>query len=324
MLTVPPAEWVDAYLQHVRVEKRLAARTLELYAEHLNDLTERCQQEGVGLDQVNEFHVRRWVARLHAAGRLPRGIALVLSCWRAFYSWVGRQGWIERHPVQSVRAPKAQRPLPKALGVEDALQLAEHTEEAQSPALEARDRCAVELLYGSGLRLSELLGLDVQAGPQARGWVDLEAAEVHVMGKGSKRRSVPVGVPALKALREWLVMREAWATEDSALFISASGHRLSPQHLRHRLKRRAVQAGLAASVHPHMLRHSFASHVLQSSSDLRGVQELLGHTSITTTQVYTRLDFQHLARVYESAHPRALSRTGGKTPDAGPTTDADK
>ncbi len=304
---------LECYLQHVRVEKRLAARTVDLYAEHLQGLAERCTRDGLSLPQVREAHVRRWVAQLHAAGRHPRGIALVLSCWRGFYTWLGHQGGLSQNPVLGVRAPKAARPLPKALGVEDALCLAEHRSEQADPVQEARDRCVVELLYGSGLRLSELLGLDLVAGSTARGWIDAQAGEAQVLGKGSKWRAVPVGAPALAALQQWLSVRAQWAKADElALFVGPRGARLTPQALRHHLRQRAQQAGLNAAVHPHMLRHSFASHVLQSSSDLRGVQELLGHANIGTTQVYTRLDFQHLAKAYEAAHPRAKKAGGGQ------------
>lgn len=167
----------------------------------------------------------------------------------------------------------------------------------------------VELLYGSGLRNAELLGLDVRASPEAAGWVDLVSAEAHVLGKGHKRRIVPVGSVALQALKTWLTLRETLPPHtDSALFISRLGQRLTSVQLRNRLKQIAIRAGLPTHVHPHMLRHSFASHVLQSSGDLRGVQELLGHAHITTTQVYTKLDFQHLAKVYDAAHPRARKR----------------
>jgi len=257
---------------------------------------------------VQAAHVRRWVARMHSAGRSPRGIALVLSAWRGLYTWLARQGHTDHNPVQGVRAPKAGKPLPKALGVDDAVRLAQHELVDDDPVLEARDRCITELLYGCGLRIGELVGLDAMPGPQARGWVDLDAAEAHVLGKGAKRRSVPVGAAALQALRDWLALRAGWGREEPALFIGARGQRLTPQHIRLRLRRRSRLAGLAAPVHPHMLRHSYASHLLQSSGDLRAVQELLGHASISTTQVYTRLDFQHLARVYDAAHPRAQAR----------------
>jgi integrase/recombinase XerC len=302
------------YLEHVRVEKRLAARTVELYALDLQKLGEFAAKVPVDLLRVQNTHVRRWVAQMHGSGRSGRGIALILSGWRGFYAWLGREGLVASNPVQDVRSPKAPKPLPKALGVDDAVQLAAFRSETQDPWLDARDAAMVELLYGSGLRVGELTGLDVAASSAARGWVDLQAGEAHVLGKGSKRRTVPVGGPTLAALKHWLtlrdeVLRQAGAAPDDdarrALFIGRKGTRLTAQSIWQRLKRRSLQAGLATPVHPHMLRHSFASHVLQSSSDLRAVQELLGHANITTTQVYTRLDFQHLAKAYDAAHPRA-------------------
>ncbi|HEX7383298.1 MAG TPA: tyrosine-type recombinase/integrase, partial [Burkholderiaceae bacterium] len=179
----------------------------------------------------------------------------------------------------------------------------------QGAALEARDACVVELLYGCGLRIAELVDLDLRPGDAARGWIDRDAGEAHVLGKGRKRRSVPVGRPALEALERWLAAREAIARPgEPALFVSQRGTRLAPSQLRRRLERRAVAAGVPTHVHPHMLRHSFASHLLQSSGDLRAVQELLGHANISTTQVYTRLDFGHLSKVYDAAHPRAKRR----------------
>jgi len=302
------ASLVRAYLDHVRVEKRLAHRTLELYAADLDKLQQQARQAGLALRQVQNAHVRRWVAQMHGGGRSARGIALILSGWRGLYVWLGRQGLIAHNPVQDVRAPKAGKPLPKALGVDDAVRLAAHEQGDDDPRLEARDRCITELLYGCGLRIGELVGLDVAASDGAHGWIDAQAGEAHVLGKGSKRRSVPVGTAALAALAQWLAHRGDWAGDSPALFIGSRGQRLTPQHIRVRLRRRSLQAGLSTPVHPHMLRHSFASHVLQSSGDLRAVQELLGHASIGTTQVYTRLDFQHLAKVYDAAHPRAKGR----------------
>ena len=297
---------VERYLEHVRVEKRLAQRTVELYALDLQKLADNAAKAGVALTQVQNAHVRRWVAQMHGAGRSGRGIALILSGWRGFYAWLGREGLVRSNPVVDVRAPKAPKPLPKALGVDDAVQFAEFSADDADPWLEARDAAMVELLYGCGLRVGELVGLDVQAGSAAKGWIDLQAGEAHVLGKGSKRRSVPVGRKALEALAHWLQVRAAGPhAQQAALFIGRHGTRLSGPAVWQRLKQRSVRAGLATPVHPHMLRHSFASHVLQSSGDLRAVQELLGHASIGTTQVYTRLDFQHLARAYDAAHPRA-------------------
>ena len=329
---LPPSDpLVERYLEHVRVEKRLAQRTVELYALDLQKLEANAHQASVALVAVQNVHMRRWVAQMHGAGRSGRGIALILSGWRGFYTWLGREGLINGNPVQDVRAPKAAKPLPKALSVDEAVQLAGYQADASDgdPRLELRDQCITELLYGCGLRIGELVGLDVKASAQARGWIDTDAAEAHVLGKGSKRRSVPVGQAALQALQQWLDARAGLARDDPALFINQRGARLTPQHIRVRLKQRSLKAGLATPVHPHMLRHSFASHVLQSSGDLRAVQELLGHANITTTQVYTRLDFQHLAKVYDAAHPRALSKagkagTGAPAPAAGVATTADK
>ena len=297
---------VERYLEHVRVEKRLAARTVELYSLDLQKLSENAVKAGVPLLQVQNAHVRRWVAQMHGGGRSGRGIGLILSGWRGFYTWLGREGLVKSNPVVDVKAPKAPKPLPKALSVDDAVQLAEFSAEADDPWLEARDAAIVELLYGCGLRVGELVGLDAQASGTAKGWVDLQAGEAHVLGKGSKRRTVPVGRKAIVSLGAWLEIRGADArSTEPALFLGRHGTRLSAQAIWQRLKQRSLRAGLATPVHPHMLRHSFASHMLQSSGDLRAVQELLGHANIGTTQVYTRLDFQHLAKAYDAAHPRA-------------------
>ncbi|MFT4243613.1 MAG: tyrosine recombinase XerC [Acidovorax sp.] len=308
----PADPHVLRYLEHVRVEKRLADRTLALYTLDLEKLAQMAVGVNVPLLQLQTAHIRRFVAQMHGAGRSGRGIALILSGWRGFFTWAGRQGLIPHNPVQDVRAPKAPKPLPKALPVDDAVRLAEFDNGGADPWLEARDAAMVELLYGCGLRVGELAGLD--AIPNAdtqrlgRGWVDLAGGEAHVFGKGSKRRSVPVGRAATEALQAWLALRATpfgGAEPDVALFLGQRGTRLSPQAIWQRLRQRSQLAGLTTPVHPHMLRHSFASHLLQSSGDLRAVQELLGHANITTTQVYTRLDFQHLAKVYDAAHPRA-------------------
>jgi integrase/recombinase XerC len=226
---------------------------------------------------------------------------------------MGKEGLIQANPLSGLRAPKAAKPLPKALNVDDAVQLAQHRPTDTDPWLQARDTAMVELLYSSGLRVGELIGLDVQASPRAKGWIDLSAGEAHVLGKGSKRRSVPVGQQALVALQAWLTVRASGlstnAVDQAAMFVGQRGTRLSAQSVWQRLRLRGLQAGIATPVHPHMLRHSFASHVLQSSGDLRGVQELLGHANISTTQVYTRLDYQHLAKTYDAAHPRARKKT---------------
>lgn len=313
-----------AYLHHVRVQKRLAERTHVLYSLDLIRLAKHAREAGLDLLALDSAHIRRFVAQMHSQGRSPRGIALILSGWRSFFRWAVQQQLLPMNPVQGVRGPKVPKPLPKALGVDDAVQLASFSDDQAWPWIEARDAAITELLYSSGLRVAELVGLDMQASADSsklgRGWVDAQAGEVHVQGKGGKRRSVPVGAMAAQALQRWLAQRSAGlpgpaalaAEQDSALFIGRNGRRLTAQSVWLRLRERGQRAGLAVSVHPHVLRHSFASHMLQSSGDLRAVQELLGHASISTTQIYTRLDFQHLAQVYESAHPRALRKPAKK------------
>lgn len=302
---------VGLYLEHVRVEKRLAARTVTLYTLDLARLTRLARDTGVVLQAVQNPHIRRWVAQMHSQGRSPRGIALILSGWRGFFAWLGREGIIDANPAQDVHAPRAAKPLPKAISVDEAVQLAAFRDSGSDPWLDARDAAIVALLYGGGLRVGELVGLDLRAAPQARGWLDLAQGEAHVLGKGSKRRSVPIGSKAVQAVQAWLAVRTSTPrlSDDVALFIGRRGSRLSAQSIWQRLQSRSQRSGLASPVHPHMLRHSFASHLLQSSSDLRAVQELLGHANITTTQVYTRLDFQHLARAYDAAHPRAKRKS---------------
>ena len=312
-----PGPELQQFLTYLRVERRLAERTLAMYGEALSRLEASAAASGVDLPQAGPQHLRQWVGQLRTRGLAPRSISIALAAWRGLYTWWGRQGRVSVNPVQGLRAPKAAKPLPKALSVEQAVGLAEQPDTPGAPALAARDRAICELLYGCGLRTGELLGLDAHAGPQARGWVDLADATAHVLGKGSKRRSVPVGRLALQALTEWLALRgdlvkpgPTGAASEPALFISRLGRRLTPNQLRARLKAQALQAGLPTHVHPHMLRHSYASHLLQSSGDLRAVQELLGHASIGTTQIYTKLDFQHLAKAYDAAHPRAKRKPG--------------
>lgn len=305
---------IEAFLTHLRVERRLAERTLAMYREALLRLQASAAAAAVDLEKAQVHHIRSWVGQLRLRGLAARSIAIHLAAWRGLYRWWGRQRVVLVNPVEGVRPPKAARPLPKALSVEQAVALAEHRTEHTAPALAARDHAITELLYGCGLRVAEVTGLDVQAGPgtsaDGRGWLDLLDATVHVLGKGGKRRSLPVGGPALAALQAWLQLRPTLAkTDETALFVSRLGTRLTANQLRNRLQAQAVQAGVPTRVHPHMLRHSYASHLLQSSGDLRAVQELLGHASISTTQVYTKLDFQHLARAYDAAHPRAKRKS---------------
>jgi len=301
---------IRRHLVHLQVERRLAARTLALYAHAFAELQSFATTQKLPLRGVQMHHVRRWAAALHARGLAPRSIALTLSAWRGLYRWLGHDGLVASNPADGVRAPRAPQPLPKALSVDHAMALADAPEpEGADPVVAARDHCMVELLYGCGLRVGELVGLDLRAGNNS-GWIDAADGAAHVRGKGDKWRSVPVGAAALKALRAWLERRSELARDDEpALFVGARGQRISAGQVRLRLKQRAQHAGLPTHVHPHMLRHSFATHVLQSSGDLRAVQELLGHANITTTQVYTKLDFGHLSKVYDAAHPRAKRKT---------------
>jgi integrase/recombinase XerC len=301
---------IERYLQHLAVERHLAARTLALYRASLTHLHAAAAADGVDLRQAQPHHVRRWVGGLRTRKLAPRSMALELSAWRGLYRWWGQRGEVAHNPVDGLRAPKAPKPLPKALSVDQAVALAEQGAAAvgdeQPGALRARDHAIVELLYGCGLRIGELVALDADPSPQARGWIDRADRSAHVLGKGGKRRSVPVGEAAARALDAWTGLRAGLARDDeTALFVSQRGTRLSASQVRARLGQIARQARLPTHVHPHMLRHSFASHLLQSSGDLRAVQELLGHANISTTQVYTKLDYQHLARVYDAAHPRA-------------------
>lgn len=311
--TVALPHEVLAWLDELARVRRYSEHTLAAYQRDLATLVEECGEKP--LRELMAHDLRRMLGRLHAGGAHPRSLARMLSSWRSFFRW-----WVQReslpvNPADGVRAPRAPRPLPKALSVDQTMALLGPPAGAPaSEPLDLRDRAMFELLYSSGLRLSELIGLDThyqrREGYESRGWLNLEEAEVHVLGKGRKRRTVPVGAPACDALRMWLEVRTALlhAPDEPALFVGARGRRISPRTVQLQLRRWAQRAGIPAHVHPHMLRHSFASHVLQSAQDLRAVQEMLGHASISSTQIYTRLDFQHLAAVYDQAHPRAKRR----------------
>lgn len=297
---------IARHLEYLKVERRLAGRTLALYGEALDRLQRSADELALPLHVVETLHVRRWAAQMHGQGLSARSIALVLSAWRGFYRWLGRQGRVAANPVDGVRAPRAAQPLPKALSVDHAVALVAHRDEHGDPRLAARDACIAELLYGCGLRVGELVGLDLVASGSAAGWIDAADASAHVLGKGRKRRAVPVGAPALATLADWLALRSDIARADeAALFVSSRGTRLTASQVRSRLKARAIAAGVPTHVHPHMLRHSFASHVLQSSGDLRAVQELLGHANLTTTQIYTHTSVARLKEIHAKAHPRA-------------------
>lgn len=295
-VSTPPSA-LERYLSHLRHERRLASHTLSAYSRDCRVLLAMAGERA--LDALTGHDIRRFVATLHGKGQSPRSLARVLSSWRGLFDWLARHREVAANPCAGVKAPRAPKRLPQALSPDDAVRLVS-VQDDSDPGL--RDRALFELAYSCGLRVSELTGLDLDA-------VDAKAGEVRVTGKGSKTRIVPVGAPALAALAAWLPIRARLARKgENALFVGAAGRRLTPREVQRRIKRWATAAGLTIDVHPHMLRHSFASHVLQSSGDLRAVQEMLGHASITSTQVYTHLDFQHLAKVYDAAHPRARKK----------------
>ena len=289
---------VDDYLAELAEQRRQSPHTVSNYRRDLKRLLALAGETDVGALQV--FQIRRFVAQLHAQGLSGRSLARMLSAWRGFFGWLGQRNLVTANPCDGVRPPKSPKLLPKALSVDEAAALLV-PEGDDDPALAARDVAIFELFYSSGLRLAELAALNVDA---LEGM--LHEGEVRVLGKRSKARIVPVGAKAREALVAWAELREQLAAlDETALFVSRRGARLSHRAIQDRLGRHALRAGLPFHVHPHMLRHSFASHVLQSSGDLRAVQEMLGHASIASTQVYTHLDFQHLAKVYDTAHPRA-------------------
>lgn len=308
---------IETYLDSLQTQRKLSPHTVSNYRRDLQQLAAlvAALPEQPTLASLTHAHARKFAAQLHAQGLQARSIARKLSAWRGFFEWLAERDALASNPVEGVKAPKRDKPLPKALSADDAIRVVANT----SPGTDAHsvtqlcNRAMFELLYSSGLRVSELAALDVQftkeANYESAGWIDFDAQEVEVMGKGSKRRRVPVGGPALQAIRAWLAARESLAKLDPhPLFLSARGTRISPRVLQLRLKTHAQKLGIPANVHPHVLRHSFASHVLQSSGDLRAVQEMLGHASIAATQVYTSLDFQRLAQVYDAAHPRAKKK----------------
>jgi len=301
------AGWTDGYLHHLSTQRQLSAHTVAAYGRDLRELA--ALTEGKDWPELSHFDIRRLAARLHAQQLDPRSIARKLSSWRGFFDWLGQHAPLNANPVEGVRAPKRAKSLPRALSVDDAVQLVgapavPHAGAAPEPAALC-NRAMFELLYSSGLRVSELVGLDLHYGPAALGWLEVANREVTVTGKGNKRRTVPVGSAAMEALAAWIAVRPAPADGGNALFLNARNGRVSARVVQQRLQAHGVASGTPVHVHPHMLRHSFATHVLQSSGDLRAVQEMLGHGSITSTQVYTALDFQRLAQVYDAAHPRA-------------------
>ncbi len=289
---------VEDFLSHLQIERRMSAHTLDAYRRDLDALVAWTASQGIDdLATVHTEQLRAFIAAEHRRGLSPKSLQRRLSACRSCYQWLLKHGRIAASPAAGIRAPKAPRKLPQVLDVDEAVQLVELPTDVP---LGVRDRAILELFYSSGLRLSELCALR---------WRDLDLADglVTVLGKGSKQRSVPVGSHARKALEDW--RRESQGQPDAPVFPGRGGATITPRAVQIRLQRLAQRQGLFKRVHPHLLRHSFASHVLESSGDLRGVQELLGHADIATTQIYTHLDYQHLAKVYDGAHPRAKRKT---------------
>ncbi|WP_213878212.1 tyrosine recombinase XerC [Pseudomonas sp. dw_358] len=292
---------LEAYCAYLRNERQVSPHTLQAYRQDLGKVLAFCQKEQLARWSALDIqHLRRLIARLHQQGQSSSSLARLLSAVRGLYRYLNREGLCSHDPANGLSPPKGERRLPKTLDTDRALQLLEGAVEDEFLAV--RDQAILELFYSSGLRLSELTGLDLEQ-------LDLSDGLVQVHGKGSKTRVLPVGRKAREALNAWLPLRALSNPPDDAVFVSQQGRRLGPRAIQLRVKAAGARE-LGQNLHPHMLRHSFASHLLESSQDLRAVQEMLGHADIATTQIYTHLDFQHLASVYDSAHPRAKRSKG--------------
>ncbi|MEH6689464.1 MAG: tyrosine recombinase XerC [Halopseudomonas sabulinigri] len=294
---------IDDFLRHLRTERQLSPRTLEAYAHDLQQLLQFNRERQLSSwDQLNNAQLRHHIAQQHQRGISPRSLQRQLSAIRSFYRYLLRERRCQSNPALDLRAPKAGKKLPKTLDADLASQLLD--DNGDPDWLQIRDQAMLELFYSSGLRLSELAGLDVAD-------LDLQEGEVRVLGKGNKTRLLPVGRMARNALQAWLKVRPVQSGVAQPVFVSQRGTRLTTRAIQLRVRQRGVER-IGQHLHPHMLRHSFASHMLESSGDLRAVQELLGHADISTTQIYTHLDFQHLAQVYDKAHPRAKRKADTK------------
>ncbi len=299
-MDAPAAAWAERWFAHLRTERRLSPHTTVNYARDLGAFTSFCDQQGVATwERVDNFHVRSFAAHEHRDGLGPRSIQRRLSSLRSFFNFLIREGVVNSNPAEEIKAPKAPKRLPKTL---DTDRMARLLSEPGNDPLARRDHAMMELLYSSGLRLAELVGLDLTD-------LDLADRTVRVLGKGSKTRVLPIGRHAITSINAWLKDRAGMAKPgETAVFVGQGGRRLGMRAVQQRVDQAARRLGIDLKVHPHLFRHSFATHLLESSGDLRGVQELLGHSDISTTQVYTHLDFQHLARIYDQAHPRARRR----------------
>lgn len=287
---------VDAFLRYLKVERQLSPLTQISYSRQLQALIALAVDLGVSAwPMLDAAKVRQLAARSKRAGLQSSSLALRLSALRSFLDWLVSQGVLSANPAKGIRTPRSGRHLPKNIDVDEMNQLLNI--DLNDP-LAVRDRAMLEVMYGAGLRLAELVGLNCRD-------VDLAAGEIWVMGKGSKERKLPLGRMAIAWLQHWLALRDLFAPADDAMFLSNQGKRISARNVQKRFAEWGVKQGINSHIHPHKLRHSFATHMLESSGDLRAVQELLGHANLTTTQIYTHLDFQHLAKVYDAAHPRA-------------------
>ena len=296
-----PTFLATAYLAHLKNERRLSPLTCKSYASDIAILIEYMQQ--ISLEELHPKQIRHFIARLHGKGLSGRSLARLLSAWRGFYHYLIRSHGYTQNPCIDIRAPKSPSKLPNALSPDETVRLLTFSADG---FINARDSAMFELFYSSGLRLAELASLEPVA-------IDLHDGTIRVTGKGNKTRIVPVGSKATQAILTWLDQRKTMIKPNvSALFITKYGRAISARTISHRLKARTMQQGISRNVHPHVLRHSFASHLLQSSGDLRAVQEMLGHANISTTQVYTHLDFQHLSKVYDTTHPRAKLKSKTK------------
>lgn len=313
---------LDGYLDSLTTQRKLSPHTVSNYGRDLAELAAFAEALAGDTEfkSLTHFDIRKFASQLHARGLNARSIARKLSAWRGFFDWLADQVTLASNPVDGVKAPKRNKPLPKALSADDAVRVVSEPRPGRNADAPTQlcNRAMFELLYSSGLRVSELAALDLRFVKEGNyvsaGWIDFDEREVTVTGKGNKQRKVPVGGPAMKAIAAWVAARGALVKADPRpLFLSERGTRMSPLTLQRRLKAHAQALGIPADVHPHVLRHSFASHVLQSSGDLRAVQEMLGHASISATQVYTSLDFQRLTQVYDAAHPRAKKVKAGQS-----------
>ncbi|ETD68925.1 recombinase XerC [Pelistega indica] len=305
---------INEWLNYLSKERRYSSHTLSAYERDMAQLVELYPQHS--LLQISPTQIRSAIARLHSQDYSPRSLARLLSTWRSFYKWYCLQAHLAINPTLDIKAPKIARSLPKALSTDQTKTLLDTGEAITgNEVIAARDQAIFELFYSSGLRLSELINIDIQFHQsghyESQGWLDLKEREVTVIGKGKKTRILPLGEKAVQAIEFWLTKRPLLLKPNTsekdayALFLGERGARITPRVIQLQLKKLGIKSNIPANIHPHVLRHSFASHLLQSSQDLRAVQELLGHANISTTQIYTKLDFQHLAKVYDQTHPRA-------------------